>query len=140
MTFLAPSPARLALPVSVSRCVEKERNPMVISDVMGAAGILLRRVPRPIRRWRRAEDDRPRRGRHRAARRGVGSVPVTKHAVFSVTDAHTGCEHLVTEDAIGVGRRSGRYAGVCGADVLAASLTAPGRGYCRSCAGWVGVR
>jgi len=42
--------------------------------------------------------------------------------------------HLVTDDASTAGRRSGRYKALCGAVVLAASLTTPDRGRCAVCA------
>ncbi len=55
---------------------------------------------------------------------------MSAHAVllFAVTDAG-GVAHLVTDEAMA----AGRYATVCGSQVLAASLTTPERGYCRSC-------
>ena len=52
--------------------------------------------------------------------------------VFAVTD-NAGVEHLVTEEAMAVGRLSGRYRAGCGSEVLAASLTMPDCGRCRSC-------
>lgn len=54
-------------------------------------------------------------------------------APLTVTGAD-GTAHLVTEHAMAAGRRAGRYAAVCGAEVLAASLTAVERSHCRSCA------
>ncbi len=51
---------------------------------------------------------------------------------FAMTDVD-GVAHLVTDAAMATGRPTGRYAAVCGGQVLAASLTAPERGYCRSC-------
>jgi hypothetical protein len=59
--------------------------------------------------------------------------------LFEVTDTD-GTAHLVTEEAMAAGRPAGRYRAACGSEVLAASLTTPERGYCRSCrrgrAGW----
>ncbi|MFN2496487.1 MAG: hypothetical protein ABR608_11360 [Pseudonocardiaceae bacterium] len=53
---------------------------------------------------------------------------------YPVTDAHTLEAHLVAEDALIAGRRSGCYRAACGAVVLAASLTVEERDYCRPCA------
>jgi hypothetical protein len=53
-------------------------------------------------------------------------------ARLTVTDV-AGVEHLVTDAAMAAGRRAGRYAAVCGAEVIAASLTAPESSRCRRC-------
>jgi hypothetical protein len=51
-----------------------------------------------------------------------------------MVDAHTLTAHLLTDEALAVGRRGeGRYTALCGVDVLPASLTAAERGFCRSC-------
>ncbi|MGH4016606.1 MAG: hypothetical protein ACRDSL_22275 [Pseudonocardiaceae bacterium] len=60
---------------------------------------------------------------------------MTRHVVEMV-DAQTGRAHLVRDDAVLAGRRAGRYVAVCGAAVLAASLTVPTEKYCRSCLEW----
>lgn len=52
---------------------------------------------------------------------------------FPVSDT-AGVVHLVTEEAMAAGRLAGCYRAVCGSAVLAASLTTPERGSCRSCA------
>lgn len=57
------------------------------------------------------------------------------HAV-ELIDAETGTTHLVSDEEVDSGRHAGRYVAVCGAVVLAASLTAPAKKYCRSCAQW----
>jgi hypothetical protein len=41
--------------------------------------------------------------------------------------------HLVTDTAMAAGRLAGRYAALCGCEVIAASLTAPDRHHCRTC-------
>lgn len=46
--------------------------------------------------------------------------------LLTMTDAHTGDAHLVTEEAVIAGRRAGRYVAVCGSKVLAASMTRAG--------------
>ncbi|MGH3904303.1 MAG: hypothetical protein ACRDTE_08950 [Pseudonocardiaceae bacterium] len=59
------------------------------------------------------------------------SVPV----LVAVTGAG-GIAHLVRVEAMAAGRRVGCYGAVCGADVLAASLTEPESGRCRACRRW----
>ena len=56
--------------------------------------------------------------------------------LYPMTDARTGGGHLMIEKAAIVGRLVGRYLTVCGVEVLAASLTTPESGYCRSCVRW----
>lgn len=51
-----------------------------------------------------------------------------------------GQQHYVTEDAAASGRRSGRYVGVCGRDIVPASLTTPDGAACHECALWAGDR
>lgn len=53
---------------------------------------------------------------------------------MGVTDARTRVEHLVPDESLVTQRHAGRFLAVCGAEVLAASLTDPGRGRCRECA------
>lgn len=55
--------------------------------------------------------------------------------LFAVTD-NAGTAHLVAEDAMAAGGHAGRYLAVCGDQVLAASLTTPEGGCCRSCRRW----
>ncbi|MGI9062907.1 MAG: hypothetical protein ACR2FQ_03675 [Pseudonocardiaceae bacterium] len=59
---------------------------------------------------------------------------LTRPRTIGVTDARTGRAHRVTDDEAAAGRHSGCYEAICGARVLAASLTAPDRGRCRPCA------
>ena len=54
--------------------------------------------------------------------------------LVGITDARTHTEHLVSEATVAARRHAGQFLAQCGAEVLAASLTAPGRGYCRECA------
>jgi len=56
-------------------------------------------------------------------------------ALPAVTDT-AGTAHLVTDDAMAAGRAAGCYLAVCGAVVLAASLTTPESGHCRACRRW----
>ncbi|MGH4015872.1 MAG: hypothetical protein ACRDSL_18505 [Pseudonocardiaceae bacterium] len=59
--------------------------------------------------------------------------------LLTVTEAG-GLAHLVTEDAMIVGRFHGRYVACCGTEILAGSLTEPERRYCQDCARWRTVR
>ena len=52
---------------------------------------------------------------------------------MEITDAHTHVEHLVSEESAMAHRHSGRYLALCGVQVVAASLTAPGREQCQCC-------
>lgn len=75
---------------------------------------------------------------HRSARR-VGRLSRDRGPArprpIAITDARTGAAHLVTDAAAARGRLRGRYEAICGARVLAASLTAPATaGMCRCCA------
>lgn len=55
--------------------------------------------------------------------------------LLAVTDVNR-ITHLLTEDAVVIGRRLGRYVTCCGVEILAASLTTPESGYCRRCRRW----
>lgn len=52
--------------------------------------------------------------------------------LFTVTDAH-GLAHLVTDESMTAGHRSGRYLTICDQQVLTASLTTPEHRPCRRC-------
>lgn len=71
-------------------------------------------------------------GRHR--RHVQVRIPPGRGRVRPVgmVDARTRVEHLVPDDVLASPRHS--YLAKCGAEVLAASLTDPGRGRCRECA------
>ena len=53
--------------------------------------------------------------------------------VVAMTDTRTLIAHLVTDEAVSIGRRAGRYVGVCGEPVLPGSLTEDSGQHCRSC-------
>ncbi|MGH3825280.1 MAG: hypothetical protein ACRDRA_20940 [Pseudonocardiaceae bacterium] len=53
---------------------------------------------------------------------------------FGIIDARTRVEHLMTDVSAMAYRHSGNYLALCGARVLAASLTEPGRAQCQPCA------
>ena len=57
-------------------------------------------------------------------------------ALLAVTDARTSLAHLVTLEAMTAGRSQGVYVAVCGAEVMASSLTAEESGHCRRCRQW----
>ncbi|MGH3796491.1 MAG: hypothetical protein ACRDSP_16560 [Pseudonocardiaceae bacterium] len=57
-----------------------------------------------------------------------------------MTDTRTVVTHLVTDEAVAAGRRTGRYVGVCGVAVLPGSLTEGTDRYCRSCRDWAVAR
>ena len=50
-----------------------------------------------------------------------------------MVDSQTGCAHLVSEHAVAVGRRAGRYIALCDRKVIPASLTAHERNRCLDC-------
>jgi hypothetical protein len=72
-------------------------------------------------------------GRHR---RGATHPPMPgahQHRSIRIVDARTSMEHLITDESAAAHRHAGRYLAVCGAQVLAASLTAPQRSRCPVC-------
>jgi hypothetical protein len=56
-----------------------------------------------------------------------------QHRQIRIVDARTSMEHLITDESVAAHRHAGRYLAVCGAQVLAASLTAPQRSRCPAC-------
>lgn len=73
--------------------------------------------------------------RHRRRAGGVSArIPAQRRPrPVGVTDARTHVEHLVSEESLAAHRHAGRFLARCGAQVLAASLTDPGRGRCPEC-------
>lgn len=74
-------------------------------------------------------------GRHRRQSRTAQiRIPAQQSRVrpVGIVDARTRVEHLVPDDVLAAPRLS--YLAKCGAEVLAASMTDPGRGRCRECA------
>jgi hypothetical protein len=74
-----------------------------------------------------------RRGRHQREHAVSASTATPRVLVSELTDAQTKRTHLVTEQAFAAGCRTGRYQAICDDEVLAASLTTPGVGYCEAC-------
>lgn len=74
-------------------------------------------------------------GRHSKRRGAHAQVPEQRGPrPLGITDAQTHLEHLVTDESLAAHRHSGRFLALCGIEVLAASLTDPGRGRRRECA------
>ena len=91
---------------------------------------------RVMREWITVWRAVPRHRKRGRATTGTSLAVETPH-VIPMVDARTRRAHLVTDDAVAAGRAdAGRYAAVCGAVVLAASLTTPEASYCASCAYW----
>ncbi|MGH3888954.1 MAG: hypothetical protein ACRDSZ_20760 [Pseudonocardiaceae bacterium] len=68
------------------------------------------------------------------ADRQAQQATTARPAAIEMVDARTLATHLVTDEAVAAGRRGkGRYFALRGVEVLAASLTEPGRGRCPSC-------
>lgn len=55
-------------------------------------------------------------------------------------DTCTQVAHLVTDEAVAVGHRAGRYVGVCGAVVLPGSLKEDSDRCCHNCGEWMAAR
>jgi len=75
-------------------------------------------------------------GRHR---RRAGAVPAyvpqqRDLRPVEVTDVRTHLLHVVSQESLAAHRQVGWFLATCGVEVLAASLTDPGRGRCRECA------
>lgn len=63
-------------------------------------------------------------------------MTTTVVGVVTMTDARHGARHYLTDDAASAGRGTGRYIAVCGAEILAASISAPDGRACPWCASW----
>ncbi|MCA1703307.1 MAG: hypothetical protein LC808_08615 [Actinobacteria bacterium] len=63
-----------------------------------------------------------------------GAIPVPRRAGVEVVDARTRVAHQVSPEELRTGRAWGDYQALCGARLLAASLTDPGCGRCPGCA------
>ncbi len=82
------------------------------------------------------------RAKHRAAsdrarwRRlsATAVISAQRRPAVEVVDAQTRLTHRVSSDRLLGGRLTGTYEALCGARLLSASLTDPGRGWCQECA------
>jgi hypothetical protein len=90
-------------------------------------------APTPSPVWPPSSTQRnPMAGRHRLKGRQVRHS--SRSRAVEVVDARTLTTHLLTSDALAVGRLpEGRYTALCGQDVLPACLSEPGAGRCVSC-------
>ena len=73
-------------------------------------------------------------GKHSRTRGRGAQVPQQRRVGVELVDVTSGLEHRVSPEALLEGRLQGFCWALCGAKVLAASLTDPGRGQCRRCA------
>lgn len=71
-------------------------------------------------------------GKH--SRRSPKSAPSPRCPGIELVDALTRTVHRVASDELLAGRLAGHYQALCGARLLSASLTDPGRGRCAECA------
>lgn len=60
-------------------------------------------------------------------------IPSQRPSGMDLVDAHSRIAHRISHEAMLEGRLTGVCHALCGARVLAASLTDPGRGQCRRC-------
>ena len=62
------------------------------------------------------------------------TIPAQRRPGVELVDACTRVTHRVTSNELLAGRLAGNYEALCGARLLSASLTEPGRGRCAECA------
>jgi hypothetical protein len=70
----------------------------------------------------------------RLRRPPTAAIPTLRRPGAELVDARTRVAHRVSSDELLAGRQRGEYQALCGARLLAASLTDPGRVQCRECA------
>jgi hypothetical protein len=74
-------------------------------------------------------------GRVQRLRRPVKEeIPTPRRAGIELVDARTRMKHQVSPQELRAGRARGDYQALCGARLVAASLTDPGCGRCSGCA------
>ncbi len=61
------------------------------------------------------------------------AIPAPRRPGIELVDARTRVAHQVSPDELRAGRARGDYQARCGARLLAASLTDPGRSQCPEC-------
>jgi hypothetical protein len=69
----------------------------------------------------------------RGSRRAITDTRVQRRPGIELVDARTRMAHQVSPEELLAGRTRGEYEALCGARLLAASLTDPGRGRCEPC-------
>jgi hypothetical protein len=72
-------------------------------------------------------------GKHRRGAAHRPAVPVRAPRHIGIVDSRTHVQHLMTHEVAAAHRHAGRYLALCGAQVLAASLTTPERRRCQMC-------
>ncbi len=84
-------------------------------------------------RWLRALERDMAKARHRLLRRRHQLTP-RRHCLLDMVDIRSLVVHRVTPDAAAAGfRGTGRYIALCGAEVIPACMTEPGRFRCEPC-------
>ena len=73
-------------------------------------------------------------GKHSKRGAHAWKIPAQRRAGIELVDARTRITHRVTGDELLAGRQRGNYQTFCGARVVSASLTDPGRARCTECA------
>jgi hypothetical protein len=71
-------------------------------------------------------------GRHSKRRGAHARIPAPRRPGIELVAGDTRVVHRVSSDELLAGRQRGDYQALCGARLLAASLTDPGRGRCAS--------
>jgi hypothetical protein len=71
--------------------------------------------------------------RHRRGGAHIPAVPVRAPRPIEIVDSRTHIQHLMTHEVAAAYRHAGQYLALCGATVLAASLTTPERRRCVRC-------
>jgi hypothetical protein len=72
-------------------------------------------------------------GRHSKRGAHAQKIPAQRRPGIELVDARTRITHRVTSDELLAGRLAGNYEALCGARLLSASLTEPGRRGCPEC-------
>jgi hypothetical protein len=73
-------------------------------------------------------------GKHSKGAAHAQTIPAQRRIGIEVVDAQTRITHRVASDELLAGRIAGTYEALCGAQLLSASLTDPGRARCAECA------
>jgi hypothetical protein len=72
-------------------------------------------------------------GKHRRGAAHRPAVPTRAPRHIGIVDARSHVQHLMTHEVAAAHRHAGSYLALCGAQVLAASLTTPERRRCVLC-------
>jgi len=94
-------------------------------------------VPTRPGRCSRAGESRAMAGKHSKRRGAHAQIPAQRRAGIELVDARSGLAHQVRAEQLRAGQARGDYQALCGARLLAASLTDPGHGQCPECASGV---